>query len=57
MHRRKRVVLLVTPAGTFNELDVQNKWEENTHTYIPTLCNYNIVLITVYRIPSVDLLR
>ena len=22
----------VTPAGTFNELDVQNKWEENTHT-------------------------
>ena len=22
----------VTPAGTSNELDVQNKWEENTHT-------------------------
>ena len=22
----------MTPAGTFNELDVQNKWEENTHT-------------------------
>ena len=21
----------VTPAGTSNELDVQNKWEENTH--------------------------
>ena len=24
----------VTPAGTSNELDVQNKWEENTHTII-----------------------
>ena len=23
--------LLVTPAGTSNELDVRNKWEENTH--------------------------
>ena len=22
----------VTPAGRSNELDVQNKWEENTHT-------------------------
>ena len=22
----------VTPAGTSNELDVQNEWEENTHT-------------------------
>ena len=22
----------MTPAGTSNELDVQNKWEENTHT-------------------------
>ena len=21
----------MTPAGTSNELDVQNKWEENTH--------------------------
>ena len=26
----------VTPVGTSNELDVQNKWEENTgiHTYV-----------------------
>ena len=24
----------VTPAGTSNELDVQNEWEENTHTHI-----------------------
>ena len=23
----------VTPAGTSNELDVQHKWEENTHTH------------------------
>ena len=23
----------VTPAGTFNELDVQNVWEENIHTH------------------------
>ena len=23
----------VTPAGTSNELDVQNEWEENTHTH------------------------
>ena len=23
----------MTPAGTSNELDVQNGWEENTHTY------------------------
>ena len=25
----------VTPAGTSNELDVQNEWEENTHTHNP----------------------
>ena len=24
----------MTPAGTSNELDVQNEWEENTHTHI-----------------------
>ena len=23
----------MTPAGTSNELDVQNQWEENTHTH------------------------
>ena len=23
----------MTPAGTSNELDVQNEWEENTHTW------------------------
>ena len=26
----------VTPAGTSNELDVQNGWEENTHTHRDT---------------------
>ena len=33
-HRRKKVdeKSCVTPAGTSNELDVQNEWEENTHT-------------------------
>ena len=25
--------LLCDPAGTSNELDVQNKWEENTYTH------------------------
>ena len=36
MHRRKKVdeKSCVTPAGTSNELDVQNEWEENTkNTY------------------------
>ena len=34
MHRRRKVdeKFCVTPAGTSNELDVQNKWDENTHT-------------------------
>ena len=33
-HRRRKVneKLCVTPAGTSNEVDVQNKREENTHT-------------------------
>ena len=26
----------MTPAGTSNELDVQNEWEENTHTHVRT---------------------
>ena len=35
MHRRRNVddKSCVTQAGTSNELDVQNKWEENTHTH------------------------
>ena len=27
----------MTPAGTSNELDVQNGWEENTHTFKGTV--------------------
>ena len=27
----------MTPAGTSNELDVQNKWEENIHTHSVTV--------------------
>ena len=27
----------MTPAGTSNELDVQNGWEENTHTHAQNL--------------------
>ena len=46
----------MTPAGTSNELDVQNGWEENTHThtqsmfvelflvFYPRLIEYNIVI-------------
>ena len=45
MHRRRKVDekscvifrLCDPPAGTSNELDVQNKWEENTHTHTHTL--------------------
>ena len=35
MHRRRKVdeKSRVTPAGTSKELDVQNKWEENTNTH------------------------
>ena len=33
-HARRKVdeKSCVTPAGTSNKLDVQNEWEENTHT-------------------------
>ena len=30
----------VTPAGTSNELDVQNEWEENTHTHTTNSIRY-----------------
>ena len=32
----------VTPAGTSNELDVQNGWEENTHTHTQEV--YTLIL-------------
>ena len=31
----------VTPAGTPNELDIQNEWEEHTHT---THMNWSMVI-------------
>ena len=46
----------MTPAGTPNELDVQNEWEENTHTHTH-ICQKNIeghligLEILVYRQP------
>ena len=33
----------MTPAGTSNELDVQNGWEENTHTHCGTTKYYCIM--------------
>ena len=35
-HRRRKVdeKSCVTPAGTSDEFDVQNKWRENTHTQL-----------------------
>ena len=30
----------MTPAGTSNELDVQNGWEENTHTHTLLVVSY-----------------
>ena len=31
-----KYISCATPAGTSNELDVQNGWEENTYTYCGT---------------------
>ena len=33
----------MTPAGTSNELDVQNEWEENTHTHTISLNELSIM--------------
>ena len=33
----------MTPAGTSNELDVQNEWEENTHTQQVEFLTSNVV--------------
>ena len=47
----------MTPAGTSNELDVQNEWEENTHTHytaikstIPLLIALFNVILLVHRV-------
>ena len=39
----------MTPAGTSNELDVQNKWEENTHTHTRAITIF--LYPTLYRRP------
>ena len=40
----------MTPAGTSNELDFQNEWEENTHTYIRIYMYYiYIYILFVFR--------
>ena len=48
----------VTPAGTSNELDVQNEWEENIHAH-STVSRYCILLqqlcYTDYTAPTVFL--
>ena len=36
-HRKVDEKSCVTPAGTSNELDVQNEWEENTHIHTHTV--------------------
>ena len=50
----------MTPAGTSNELDVQNGWEENTHTHSSVLvftyvfvCIVTAVCIVVVYVPSI----
>ena len=40
----------VTPAGTSNELDVQNGWEENTHTLYYTVQYYTIQTFSSLRL-------
>ena len=37
----------MTPAGTSNELDVQNEWEENTHTQPAVVNLENTLLLTI----------
>ena len=40
----------MTPAGTSNELDVQNGWEENTHTLIILIL---VIIVEVKRVAGV----
>ena len=37
----------MTPAGTSNELDVQNEWEENTHTHRRRNITWQVTLSTI----------
>ena len=57
-HRRKKdEKSCVTPAGTSNAYDVQNEWEENTHThtvphfiYLGILVCRLAIVVLVYRL-------
>ena len=42
----------MTPAGTSNELDVQNEWEENTHTHLPLKVLYTILYCSILLVSS-----
>ena len=47
----------VTPAGTSNELDVQNEWEENpqhTHTYVLIWISMYYFMIKQSILPNED---
>ena len=45
----------VTPAGTSNELDVQNEWEENTHTHIHAyMCDHTYSSTVLLQIHSLE---
>ena len=38
----------MTPAGTSNELDVQNGWEENTHTNTPHIIKGAVYTVWIF---------
>ena len=47
----------MTPAGTSNELDVQNKWEENTHTHTHHRVNLSpVIFFLLHNLSSLPLL-
>ena len=41
----------MTPAGTSNELDVQNEWEENTHAHTHALNKPSDISFVPYPTP------
>ena len=64
-HRRKKVdekscvtfLLCVTPAGTSNELDVQNEWEKKTHTHTVPLLLLLPSFCMIYYGSAIDCVR
>ena len=43
----------MTPAGTSNERDVQNEWEENTHTHMEgTSCLISFRMVFLYLVTT-----